>query len=109
MSVLLSLWSFGFHRISYCKRYSNYEKTGDEHCVEDTGRKYGLFVVFLSNPTFLTIPPSFSTSTHAGPLLCTRGYFYDYFSMCIVFLYILLIRINKTISMTSMAVALFSD
>lgn len=68
-----------------------------------------MFVVFLSNPTFLIIPPSISTSTHAGPLLCTRGYFYDYFSMRIVFLYILLMRINKNISMTSMAVGLCSD
>ena len=64
--------------------------------------------MFLSNPTFLKIPPSLSTSTHAGPLLCTRGYFYDYFSMCIVFLYILLIRINKNIPMTPSAVGMFS-
>lgn len=34
---------------------------------------------------------------HIGPLLYKRGYFCDYFSTCMLFLYILLIKINKAL------------
>lgn len=95
-SLSKQMWQFlCFHWTTYCKQYSNYKKISVHWKEIKT-------VVFLSNQTF---PPSVSHSTHAGPLFCTKGYFNDYFSMCIAFLYILLIRT----SLTYITVGLCSD